>query len=209
MIGKFQGKTAPTIPIGSRTISPRASGRSGRCRRTACRRPRRTSGTFSIVSGGRPRQSVIGLPARANPVRQLPQIRLEQVGEVKQRHLALGGGARDQRPSSNARRAAARHGRYRPRPPAAHLGHRATRRRVLGRESSTAPAGWNAPSIKASVRNAGSTSGANGVPHDLSVHLLSSLARPTPSPTGRRRRSMTGANASTPSSEFGRSWTWR
>src|SRR5260370_670590 len=63
-IGKFQGTTAPTTPIGSRTISPRASGPVGAT----------ASNTLSIASAyqrkvltasGRSmaRQSVIGLPA--------------------------------------------------------------------------------------------------------------------------------------------------
>ena len=106
-IGKFQGTTAPTTPIGSRTISPSASGPVGAT----------ASKTLSIASAyqrnvltvsGRStsRQSVIGLPASsASSVASSARFDSSRSAKRSSTLLRSAGARRDQRPSSKARRA--------------------------------------------------------------------------------------------------------
>ena len=107
--GKFQGTTAPTTPIGSRTIRPRASGPVGAT----------ASKTLSIASANQryvltasgtstSRVSVIGLPPSSES-RSASSSRFASSRSAKRRRTSLrsAGARRDQRPSSNARRAAA------------------------------------------------------------------------------------------------------
>src|SRR4051812_22471445 len=106
--GKFHGTTAPTTPIGSRTIRPSASGPGGATASNTLSIASAYQRTVLIASGRSiSRQSVIGLPAsRASSVAS--SLRLASRASAKRSRTCFrsAGARRDQRPSSNARRAA-------------------------------------------------------------------------------------------------------
>ena len=95
MIGKFQGRTAPTTPIGSRMIMPSAS-RPGRRDRVVQLVDRLGVPAERLDRLGQVRLATVrDRLARLERVeqRQLLGVRLDQVGEAQQHGLALGGGA--------------------------------------------------------------------------------------------------------------------
>ena len=95
IIGKFQGRTAPTTPIGSRMIMPSASGPVGAIE----------SYSLSAASAYQRNALIdlgqVGLAAVGDRLaglerieqRQLLGVLLDQVGEAEHHRLALGGGA--------------------------------------------------------------------------------------------------------------------
>ena len=164
--GKFQGRTAPTTPIGSRMIMPSASGPVGAIESYSLSAASAYQRKVLIVSGrSASRQSVIGLPASSESSRASSSA-FASIRSARRSRTALrsAGERRDQRPSSKARRAAATARSMSAASPAA-ISVRA--RPVAGFSVANRPplrAGRKAPSMNASVRNVGVAAMTTGPP---------------------------------------------
>src|SRR4029079_11090515 len=155
--GKFQGRTAPTTPIGSRMIMPSASRPVGAIESyslSAASAYQRNA----VIDSGRSAspQSVIGLPASSESS-SASSSAFSSINSARRSITALrsAGERRDQRPSENARRAAVTARSISSESPAATS---ARSRPVAGSSvanRSPLSAGRKAPSMNASVRNVG------------------------------------------------------